>query len=405
MSARRVIRFLPHREPPDRVKRRRAARLGRHSETDVEARLESSDRLTPLPLGALAPDPSVSVLVANYNYAHFVATALDSVLGQSYERFEVIVCDDGSSDGSVEIVRGYEARDPRVKLIVKDNGGVASALNRAFESSAGDVLCLLDADDLFHPSKLRAVVEAFASNDWGLLVHPMMVVDESGAEVQRKPAFSTFEAGWLGERNLARGGRWMYMEASAVCMRREIAERAFPISEDDFRSWADAYLCTLAALLAPVGFVDEPLAFYRLHSSNTSGFDALSKEQALKGIDGVRRVVEGVNTRLRDLGLGWVQLDPQRHLTFVESALQADLFGGEVGRVELLRRYRRYLAAMSSDGLYSPARRALASFFLGSAILLPGSRRAGWVSAGMTESRIKERVRSLLSKLPRPGSA
>ena len=355
----------------------------------------------PVQLDPLSEQALVSVLVANYNYGHFVQQALDSVLCQSYGSVEVIVCDDGSSDDSCEIIQSYVEQDERITFIPKENGGVASALNAAFEASRGEIICLLDADDYFEPSKVEKVVTAFRHHDWGLLVHPMMVVDGRGKELQRKPAFSMFEQGWLGPRNIERGGRWMYMEASAVCMRRAIAERAFPIPVERFRSWADAYICTLAALLAPVGYLDEPLAFYRLHSSNTSGFSTLSTAQSQKGVDGVRRVVAGVNERLGALGISGMRLEESKHLTLIESSYQVDLFGGEVSRSKLIKRYRAYLREMRRDGLYSPARRILAILFLGSAIALPARWRPGWVSGGMTESRFKERVRVALRPVTR----
>jgi glycosyltransferase involved in cell wall biosynthesis len=117
------------------------------------------------------------------------------------------VCDDGSTDGSRAVIWGYVDRDPRIGLINKRNAGVASALNVAVRASRGDIICLLDADDSFFPQKLRRVVDTFNQTDWGLLVHPLLVVDEVGRDVQVKPAFTRFEKGWIANRNLQRGGR------------------------------------------------------------------------------------------------------------------------------------------------------------------------------------------------------
>ena len=110
----------------------------------------------------LPAQPLVSLLVANYNYAGYIGAALDSALGQSYDNLEVCVCDDGSSDDSVALIESYAQRDRRVKLETKANGGAASALNVAFEMSSGEIVCLLDADDIFEPHKVAAIVDAYA---------------------------------------------------------------------------------------------------------------------------------------------------------------------------------------------------------------------------------------------------
>lgn len=365
----------------------------RQPATILDGLLAEPAELPPLP-----QEPLVSVLVANYNYEGYVGTALDSLLEQSYPRFEALVCDDGSSDGSCDVIARYARSDDRIRLLTKPNGGVASALNTAYEAARGEILCLLDADDLFAPRKLEAVVNAFKLKPWGLLVHPLLVVDGEGRGVQRKPALSGFEEGWIAANAVARGGRWTYMEASAVCLRRELAEWSFPIDETRFRSWADAYICTLASLLTPVGYIDEVLAHYRLHGANVSGFSSLSREQANKGMDGVTRVLSGVNERLEKLGIQGLQLDPSKNLIYLESSMLEALFGEERGSV-LLRRYSRYAKAAARDDLYSLARKIVAIGFIGSAMLLPRHLRPRWVSAGMTESRLKEAVRRLLGSL------
>src|SRR5438132_1625714 len=104
-------------------------------------------KLSPVFLPPLPQRPLVSVLVANYNYGAYVGQAIESVLGQTYGDFEVIVCDDGSTDNSCEVIGRYVRQDPRVKLVRKANGGMASSWNVAYRHSRGEVLCPLDSDD------------------------------------------------------------------------------------------------------------------------------------------------------------------------------------------------------------------------------------------------------------------
>lgn len=97
-------------------------------------------------------EPRFSVVVPLYNHARFVGAAIESVLGQSFGDFELIVCNDGSTDDSLEVVRRYQ--DPRMRLIDKPNGGTVSALNACLLAAKGTYVCWLSSDDLFSPDKL-----------------------------------------------------------------------------------------------------------------------------------------------------------------------------------------------------------------------------------------------------------
>jgi glycosyltransferase involved in cell wall biosynthesis len=334
--------------------------------------------------------------MASYNYETYLPAALDSVLAQTYPHFEEIVCDDGSVDDSVAIARGYAARDDRISVITKPNGGAASALNRAFASSTGDLVCLLDADDVFAPEKLAATVDAFSTQGCGFLVHPLIVVDASGVPIQRKPAYGTLESGDIRDRVVARGGRWSYMEASSICMRREVAQRLFPIDEDVFRTWADAYLCVAGGLITDVGHLDDALTDYRVHGANVSGFSEVSYEQVEAGKRSFKRLVDGVNAWISAQG-GSQRLDVADNLAFLENEYLGLLLGGHEGRLGLLRALIPYLGSVLKDEIYSPIRKLLTVIFMTTAIALPVARRGAWVSKGLTPSRLKERVRRILA--------
>lgn len=104
----------------------------------------------------------VSVIVAAYNAADYVAAAVQSVLRQSLLQLEVIVVDDGSKDATAEIVRELAQREERVVLITgHGNEGVSAARNRGLARALGAWVAILDADDLFHETRLEAMV-AFA---------------------------------------------------------------------------------------------------------------------------------------------------------------------------------------------------------------------------------------------------
>ena len=100
-------------------------------------------------------NPIVSIIINNYSYDRFLAEAIDSALNQTYPHIEVIVVDDGSIDNSPEIIAGY---GDRIVTILKENRGQASAFNEGFAVSKGQIICLLDADDIWYPNKVACVV-------------------------------------------------------------------------------------------------------------------------------------------------------------------------------------------------------------------------------------------------------
>jgi glycosyltransferase involved in cell wall biosynthesis len=99
----------------------------------------------------------VSVIIPVYNCEAYLAEAIDSVLAQAYAPLEVIVVDDGSTDGSIHVAARYA---PRVRCVHQENSGIGAARNRGIEQAAGDMLAFLDADDLWSPTKLSLQVAA-----------------------------------------------------------------------------------------------------------------------------------------------------------------------------------------------------------------------------------------------------
>jgi glycosyltransferase involved in cell wall biosynthesis len=99
--------------------------------------------------------PKVSVIVASYNGQRFVAETVRSILGQTFADFELIVVDDGSTDGTRAILRDLAARDPRMRVVEKENEGLIATLNRAIAESRGAYIARIDHDDLMRPQRLE----------------------------------------------------------------------------------------------------------------------------------------------------------------------------------------------------------------------------------------------------------
>lgn len=109
--------------------------------------------------------PLVSIIIPVYNIRKYVGKCLESVCGQSYENLEIIVVDDGSTDGSGEICDEFTAKDKRVKIFHKKNGGLSSARNYGIKKAKGDLVALVDGDDWVRRDYVGEMVEAMDGVD------------------------------------------------------------------------------------------------------------------------------------------------------------------------------------------------------------------------------------------------
>jgi hypothetical protein len=230
----------------------------------------TASSIEPITLPPLSSQPLVSVLIANYNYARFVPTALESLLNQSYPNWEAIVCDDGSTDNSVEVIENFCKQDSRIHLIRKANGGQNSAYNACYEKASGEIICLLDADDVFGIQKIQKVVAAFRLNpEAGLCNHFCQVIDAAGTPLP-VTMHRFFDSGWLAEKALSRGACVYVPITSCMAFRREVGELLFPVTPLQERD-LDGYLAMVAQFLAQFCVIDEKLSDYRIHGNNMGG--------------------------------------------------------------------------------------------------------------------------------------
>jgi glycosyltransferase involved in cell wall biosynthesis len=349
----------------------------------------------PVPLEPLEGEPLVSVLIPNKDYGRFIGEALEGLARQSYASWEAIVCDDGSSDDSVAVVESHAARDPRITLVRHQTSrGQAAAFNSAFAHARGDIMAFLDSDDTFSTGKLEAMVNLLRDGSAGLAVHPLMVVDGGGRHIQRIPALTRPESGWIAPRVIGRGGRWRWVPTSGVAMRREVADLILPMPEDGFRTAADTFFLVLAPLLTSVAYVDEVLGSYRRHGANVFARESLDLARIEHSRQNLESVIRRVNERI---GTGKLRIED--NLKHAELVFQEELLGGDAPRGALVSRYWRLMRAFTHDDLYGSVQKAWAWALYGVAVVLPQRRRAKWLSGSLSASRVKELARRAL----RPG--
>lgn len=108
----------------------------------------------------------ISIITASYNYAQYIEEAINSVIGQTYQDWELIIVDDGSSDNSVEIIKSYCEKDSRIKLFQHENGqnkGLKETLLLGISHASGEWIAFLESDDVFLPDNLQKKVEIIAN--------------------------------------------------------------------------------------------------------------------------------------------------------------------------------------------------------------------------------------------------
>lgn len=227
-------------------------------------------QICPLSLRPLSPEPLVSVIIANHNYARFLSDAVESILSQTYAHFELLICDDGSTDDSRLVLEELCQRDGRIEALYKDNNGQASALSHAFQYSSGEIISFLDADDWFAAGKLQRVVDVFRRHtQTGLVYHRFQPTTTEGTSIG--PDFpSDLASGWLADSALSRGGWGPETITSVLSIRREIADELFPLPPD-LGGFGDAFIQGTSQLLTRIDGIPEPLTLYRIHGANDSG--------------------------------------------------------------------------------------------------------------------------------------
>lgn len=208
----------------------------------------------------------VSVIIVNHNYGSYIAQAIDSVLDQTVQDFEIIIIDGDSSDNSRDVIHGYVKKYPHlITAVVKPTSGQAAALNIGYHLSKGDILAFLDSDDYWYENKLETIIEQHET--FNAIAHSFSV---NGTAVE----YDEHEIRFMNESGkfLRSHGICMTFGAitSALSIRREIGQYIFPIPEDEYITYADSFMITSITYFDHLAFIPDVLTFQRIHDSNAS---------------------------------------------------------------------------------------------------------------------------------------
>jgi glycosyltransferase involved in cell wall biosynthesis len=216
-----------------------------------------------------------SVVINNYNYGRFVGAAIDSALAQTWPHVEVIVVDDGSSDDSKQIIRGY---GDRIVSIFKVNGGQASAVNTGIAAARGDVIVILDSDDVLLPEALSQVVPLFDDPTISHVHWPMWEIDANGDRNGKQFPALPLPQGDLRDAVIAGGPDVVFSPpCSGNAWSGRFVRQVMPMPQEGlFRRHAEMFLVTLSPIFGTVRRLPDPQSCYRIHGGN----DWVTKSQA-----------------------------------------------------------------------------------------------------------------------------
>ncbi|SNS67406.1 Glycosyltransferase involved in cell wall bisynthesis [Geodermatophilus saharensis] len=200
----------------------------------------------------------VSVVIPTYNSATFLVEALESVLAQTCPVHEVIVVDDGSTDGTGAALRPYA---DRVVLLRQDNSGVSAARNNGLARATGDWVAFLDADDIWLPDKIERQLQC-AGDDSVVCIHANFFL--FGDRTESHPPFRSFVEGSHGAKALLSGEGWVC--PSSALVRRSARAR--------FREWTgqaeDVIYFADLTFEGKFRYIAEPLVGHRTHTGQAT---------------------------------------------------------------------------------------------------------------------------------------
>lgn len=242
--------------------------------------------------------------VTNYNYGRFLSGCIDSILEQTVPAHEIVVVDDGSTDDSLAVLAGY---GDKVTVVATENRGVAGATNTAIGHCTGDVVALLDADDLMRPDRIQRLTDAYQQHpDAQWVWHRLSYIHRATSQPAPGPGeLVGYTVGWHDHRTeVAKGQLPITMPAtSALSWRTGFLRRVTPMPSP-MRS-QDNYLKFVSLGLAPGVVLDEALAVQGIHDGNaytTATGPERRRFQMLSAVDiapGLREVgLSGLERRM-----------------------------------------------------------------------------------------------------------
>jgi len=215
--------------------------------------------------------PKISVIIASYNHQDYIAATLESLEKQTFQDFEIIIVDDGSTDKTVEVAKKITSR---AKIYTQQNRGTAAARNRGTSLASGQYICFIDSDDIILPERFAAQSAVLDSNPQiGLTFSDALIIDSKGRQIGR---FNQIYPVINGDTAKSLITNYCFMPLITVMVRTDILEKTGsfekPNSTSDYIKWIEV------SILSEVHYDTRPLGYWRRHSQSTS--KTINKEKS-----------------------------------------------------------------------------------------------------------------------------
>lgn len=273
--------------------------------------------------------PRLAVVISCYNYERFVGHAIRSVLDQGRQDCELVVVDDGSTDGSWDVINGSGATAFKV-----GNGGQVAACLYGLDQTRAPFVLFLDADDELKPGSIGAIIDRL-DPDVAKLQFSLARIDADGNKIATEHApLKSFRSRDALARRVLRTGVYRTPPTSGNVFRRDLCEL---LRDAHYEDSVDGIILFAAPLLGDVVSISEELGCYRVHGRNKSGFGRTPDVRSLEH-DIVRFVARTEHLRavVRQLGLSQKLVDPHETFYFLERKFCLDIASGCRPRLKTL---------------------------------------------------------------------
>lgn len=218
----------------------------------------------------------ISIIIPSHNHRRYVVDAVMSVLSQTYREIELVVIDDGSSDGSPDLIAAI--KDSRLTLVRQQNKGAHAAINRGLEMARGDFVAILNSDDLYHPRRLEKAITAFRNDrDLELVSSWIDIVNSDGSIIATKKGWDNLHPWPLrcaeASYKTTNDFRLNLLASNFVSTTSNIVGRKALFGKvgrmRNLKFVHDWDFLLRASAIAKCAQIPEPLIKYRVHGSNT----------------------------------------------------------------------------------------------------------------------------------------
>ena len=231
-------------------------------------------------------EPKISVALCTYNGERFLKDQLDSIVNQTVLVDEIIICDDGSKDGTITFIENYKKESPITIQLFQNTINLGSSKNfeQCVKHCSGEFIFFADQDDIWKNNKVEKTIELFEQHkDWKAVFSNAQIIDQAGKSLG-KTAFEEIEftadlqSSWKAGNAFSILLRGYIVTGATLAIRKEIIDKVFPTPNLIKELIHDGWIALYLSIYQQIGFTNECLIDYRTHASQQVGFGKKGKK-------------------------------------------------------------------------------------------------------------------------------